>query len=618
VGARTFLPHSIRNTAALLFCALAVSAGFRWQDAAAAEAVSTQRVVVPEPGVPARLPETSSRKTSARDCPEWPCGDFSREPPNFKPWWEDAALRPLRPENPPLQMGLEPVILGTLCYSPNVNVLREVAPLHEESIVEAQGDFDPRAFIESKFLDTSDPVGSVLTTGGPDRYIDQNWYYKNGVRKRTLNGTQIELSQQIGYENSNSLYFLPALQGNSRLALSITQPLLNGAGKAYNSRLVVLAQIDLQSARDRSSKDLQTILLDVYQAYWDLHLQRALLLQKRRLYERGVEICRDLEGRRDVDSVGGQLARAKAAVAARYGAVIRQETLLLDADAKLRTLINDPGLLLNRGQELIPTQPPLRQPCPLGFQDSLIVALHHRPEINEARAELKAACVRQDVARNELLPVLNLILTTYVSGLEGDVNIGKALGDQVTLGRPTYSTGMIFEYPLGNRTAQAKFHRRQLEIIQLTSQLAATTANVRLEVETAVREITTCYRETLCQAHAVVGNQTEIEYLKARWEASLDEQRSSSVLLDDLLNAHDRLARSEGLYAAALVGYNEGFAKLNQATGTLVDCQQLLRKRSDYRPAPSSAPLPPQANAVTARTPPVANMAANPQSPQKR
>ena len=513
-------------------------------------------------------------------------------------------------------MGLESVVLGTLCFSPKVNVLRQYAPMHEESIIEKQADFDPTAFVESKFLDTSDPVGSVLTTGGPDRYIDQNWYYKNGLRKNTLTGAQVELSQQIGYEDSNSLYFLPPLQGTSRISLSITQPLLKGAGKAYNSSAIVWAQIDAQSWRDKTSGELQTHLLQVYQTYWDLHLQRALLLQKRRLYERGVEICRDLEGRRDIDAVGGQLARAKAAVASRYGAVVRQETLLLDADAKLRTLINDPELLLNRGQELIPVQPALRTPCPLSFQDSLIVALHHRPEINEDRAELKKACVQHDVAKNELLPKLNLILMTYVSGLEGDVNIGKAMSDQFTLGRPTYSTGMTFELPLGNRAAQAKFHRRNLEIIQLTSKLAATMADVRLDVETAVREITTCYREMLCQAHAVIGNETEISYLKSRWEASLDEQRSSSVLLDDLLNAHDRLARSEGLYATALVGYNEGFAKLNQATGTLVDCQQLLRKRAEYDSGRGLAP--PQAEAKTTRTPPVPSTAANPQSPQMR
>ena len=94
---------------------------------------------------------------------------------------------------------------------------------------------------------------------------------------------------------------------------------------------------------------------------------------------------------------------------------------------------------------------------PLSFEDSLIVALQHRPEINEARTELKAAAIRLDVAKNELRPTLNLILSTYVSGIEGDAdhwNVGKSWGDQFNQGRPTYSTGATFEMPLGNRAAR--------------------------------------------------------------------------------------------------------------------------------------------------------------------
>jgi outer membrane protein TolC len=522
-------------------------------------------------------------------------------PANFQPWWEIEAARPMTSGAPTLQMDLEPVVLGTLRFSPQVCVLREVSPIREESVVEAEADFDVKTFVETKFLDTSEPVGSILTTGGPDRYIDQNWNYNNGIRKKGLTGAQVELSQKIGYENSNSTYFNPPLQGNARLSLNITQPLLNGAGKVYNSRLIVLAQIDVLTARDKVSKDLQGILLEVYQAYWDLHLQRALLLQKRKLYDRGVDICRKLEGRRELDAVGGQLARAKAAVASRYGAVIRQETLLLNADAKLRTLINDPALLANRMQELVPSQSPVSEPVPISFHDSLMVALKHRPEIDEIRKEMQASCVRQDVAKNELRPVLNLILTSYISGLEGDVNIGRALGDQFTLGRPTYSTGAVFEYPLGNRAAWAKMHKRQLEFGQLTCQLAAVTSNVRLEVENSVREIDTCYQETLCQAHAVVANRAEIEYLHARWEASLDDQRSSIVLLDDLFNAHDRLARSEGLYAEALIRYNAGFANLNKAMGTLVDMNLLKRMNTPNAPIQGNNPAVTTANAADPR-----------------
>ena len=146
---------------------------------------------------------------------------------------------------------------------------------------------------------------------------------------------------------------------------------MNGAGVAYNSNLIVLASINTVTARDRVTKELQTILLDVYQAYWDLYLQRTLLLQKRRLYQDGLEICEMLNARSEVDVLAGELGRAKAAVASRYAAVLRQEAVLLNADAKLRTLINDPCLSETRRQELIPVEKPIRTPCPVTFQDSL-------------------------------------------------------------------------------------------------------------------------------------------------------------------------------------------------------------------------------------------------------
>ena len=91
-------------------------------------------------------------------------------------------MRPLNSNIPPLQMELESVVLGTLSFSPQVNVMREIAPLREDTIVEKQADFDPKAFVETKLLDTSDPVATTVVTGSAERYVDQNWYYSNGIR----------------------------------------------------------------------------------------------------------------------------------------------------------------------------------------------------------------------------------------------------------------------------------------------------------------------------------------------------------------------------------------------------------------------------------------------------
>jgi outer membrane protein len=513
-----------------------------------------------------------------------------RQPPaTFRSWWDDGARLPIVEAGSTLEIPLSEILVGTLRCSPHVRVLYDTPAIQQANVCEAEAQFDWRAFMESKFIDTSDPVGSTLTTGGPSRYLDQNWYYSGGVRRQTVSGARIEAAQKFGYEDSNSVFFVPDQQGTARMSLSLAQPLLNGRGAAYTTHLIVLAQIDTQVARDRVEKDLQDLLVEVHRAYWDLYLQRSLLLQKRKLFRQAVEIHDELNGRREIDVLQSQIARAKAAVATRLAGVIRQETLVQNAQSRLVTLVGDPGLngLLDR--ELIPIEVPQEQLATVDLRDSLVTAVQFRPEINQVAHEIKAAGVRLNVSKHELMPVLNFILTSYVSGLEGDSDIGGAFGDQFSAGRPTYSAGLLFEYPLGNRAAQARLKKRQLELRQITNQLVLTTANVRLEVETAVREIETAHREMISHSHAIVGGEAEIEYLSNRWRLLPGDQQTAGLMLDDLLNAQERLSRSEASYVSAVVGYNLAFVQWKRATGVLFDLQAIDPRCRQSVVSPSAA-----------------------------
>jgi outer membrane protein TolC len=518
-----------------------------------------------------------------------------RQPPAaFRSWWDDAARSPIVQAGSSLEIALSEILVGTLRCSPHVRVLYDTPAIQQTNVCEAEAQFDWRTFMESKFIDTSDPVGSTLTTGGPPRYLDQNWYYSGGVRRQTVSGARIEAAQKFGYEDSNSVFFVPDQQGTARMSLSLAQPLLNGRGPAYTTHVIVLAQIDTQVARDRVEKDLQDLLVEVHRAYWDLYLQRSLLLQRRKLFRQAVEIHDELNGRREIDVLQSQIARAKAAVATRLAGVIRQETAVQNAQSRLVTLVGDPSLngLLDR--ELIPIEIPQEQLATVDLRESLVTAVQFRPEINEVAHEIKAAGVRLNVSKHELMPVLNFILTSYVSGLEGDADISGAFGDQFASGRPTYSAGLLFEYPLGNRAAQARLKKRQLELRQITNQLALTTANVRLDVETAVREIETAHREMISHSHAIVGSEAEIEYLSNRWRLLPGDQQTAGLMLDDLLNAQERLSRSEASYVSAVVGYNLAFVHWKRATGTLFDLQAIDARcrNSIVGPLASASPTP--------------------------
>jgi hypothetical protein len=179
-------------------------------------------------------------------------------PSDWRPWWQAAAGQLLSRRERSLEMTLDSTVMGSLMHSAQVRVLRDAPAIQQTAIGEACGQFDVRTFMESKFVDTSDPVGSTLTTGGPPRYLDQNWTGAAGVRKIGETGARLEAAQKFGYEDSNSVFFVPDLQGTARFTVSLTQPLLYGAGRMYNTSAVVLAKIDTDVAFDKLSRDYRT------------------------------------------------------------------------------------------------------------------------------------------------------------------------------------------------------------------------------------------------------------------------------------------------------------------------------------------------------------------------
>ena len=72
----------------------------------------------------------------------------------------------------------------------------------------------------------------------------------------------------------------------------------------------MLAQIDTAASQDDFSAQLQSHLLEITRAYWELYLERANLLQKRRLLDAARQILQEMERRRDIDALKSQVVRA--------------------------------------------------------------------------------------------------------------------------------------------------------------------------------------------------------------------------------------------------------------------------------------------------------------------
>ncbi len=70
--------------------------------------------------------------------------------------------------------------------------------------------------------------------------------------------------------------------------------------------------------------------------------------------------------------------------------------------------------------------------------------------------------------------------------------------------------------------------------------------------------------------HAMKAAEDDIRYLHERWNLVPGEDRPPSFLLEDLLNAQDRLMSEEFDFAKTQFEYTVSLARLKKATGTLL------------------------------------------------
>jgi outer membrane protein TolC len=496
-------------------------------------------------------------------------------------WWAAHVARPLRTDVPTQAVSVEMLVLEALRHSPQIQALSDRPVIQETALLEAAGAFDFVAFAESRFDRASDPVGDLLTTGGPPRFRQVYTTLSSGLRKTTVFGSQFEIEQQLGLKNNNSRFFVPTQQGSARLVLGFEQPLLSGAGRAYNRGAIVLAQISSEMAWDDFIAELNQYLVDVADAYWELYRSRAAYLQKQRWHQQASEILAELESRREIDALNTQLARARAAVAARRSELVRAAAEVSNAQTRIHALVYDRPIQHVPPSELIPTESPGSQFVPVALDDALVTAMQHRPEVDRAMQEIEASRVRLNLSRNELLPALDFVAETYVAGLQGDWELGRAYADQFSRGEPGYSVGLVFEYPLGNRAATARYTRRQLEQRRLVKEFQATVQMLQAEVEIAVREVETAYGELQGRREAMQAARVDVQYLTERWRWLPGDDRSASFLLSDLLDAQDRLALEQNAYLDAQVAYSLALLELKRKTGTLLQSEQIDIRRGE-------------------------------------
>lgn len=495
--------------------------------------------------------------------------------PLVESWWDQHVTNSLR-EQQPLQADIHTLLYLALQHSNNIKIAKRDPLIRETAVQESDSNFDWVKYLNTAWNDTSEPIGNTLTAGGTaSRFNDNVFTGTGGLRKLTRYGGILDISQRFGWQDNNSLFLVPDNQATSQLTVSYSHPLLRGRGQAYNTSIVFLAQVDAAVAEQEFYATLQDELLEITRSYWALYRERAALSHQMRLFLKTQEIYQTLEARQGVDTQRTQLITAASALENRRADLIRARTAVTNAETRLRGLINAPELANTDIAELVPAELPVVAAYSLDFQAELQSAIQYRPEIQAAIQQVKAGSTRLGVAQHELLPALNLVTQAYANGLRGDSDFGGAFGDQFSSGRPSYSVGLQYEMPVGNRLATARLCRRKHELARLQDEYARALEAVQTEVDIAVRELRTSYQEIQAKSRALAAAEAEAKTIRERWVRMVDGRGSAALNLESLLRAQERVTESELEFVTSVLTYNLAMVNLKRANGTLLQSEQV-------------------------------------------
>ena len=236
--------------------------------------------------------------------------------------------------------------------------------------------------------------------------------------------------------------------------------------------------------------------------------------------------------------------------------VLAQDTArLASAKADLETarnaLLDVLGLPISTGVELLDKGVDF-EPIDVAQERWIAIALKNRPELTALEQLVAKSSLAVLVARNEVLPQLDLV-ASY-----GRTEIGSAFGRSLGLGGDVWSAGLVFSIPIGNVAAKAALAQAELAHARLLNDFEQT----RRQIELQVRAIATRLRTTLERMKSLT---VAIEQAKGKLEVGRAQFSLGQVTNLDITDAQQSLLNAETDLLTAILGYKSGLADLEAA-----------------------------------------------------
>jgi outer membrane protein TolC len=490
--------------------------------------------------------------------------------PEQPSWQAMISIPQLSPSNS-VNISLSAIVPAALQFSKQIKVVQLQQVVTTEQVTQSAAQFDWQLFARKLWVDTNQPTGSDLTAGAEiSRLRQEQWSGDAGLRRTNLLGGQFETSQNLQLQNSNSTFFDPEKQGLSKLTLKYNQPLLQKGGRLVNEGQIVLAQINTEVATADTRAKINDTIVSVVAAYWKIYRLRGEYCIQKALVDSTEKLVEELELRRKIDAQKSLIAQSYSLLASQRAELQASIVRIQQAQHELVRFVGD--RTLDNFEELVPSDEPFLGTINYDLNSSFATALENRGELQALIRRIKSAELSRNIAQHEILPQLSLILETSASGLNGNYEVFKSVGDQFSLGGPSATAGLEFSVPVGNRLARSRARQTNVQLAAAIAAFDNAVDQVRQEVRDAISAVEGYSTQIENLSRAVSQSEIEVASMLERrliFPSELDQV--SQLYVREYLNALQRRATAERSLAGARGDFALAIVRLRYALGTILE-----------------------------------------------
>ncbi|MDE2179632.1 MAG: TolC family protein [candidate division NC10 bacterium] len=464
-----------------------------------------------------------------------------------------------------LRLALREAVVLALKNNLDIVIANYNPKINAEGITIAKAVFDPTFSLTLDANRTVSPTATVLA--GAKVNAIENRDVNSSLTQKLPFGASYTLSMTNNRFNTNSAFAQPPNGINPSyktfLTLSITQDLLKNFGVDVNTAPIKIARNTQAISVTQFRQQANQVITNVHNAYWNL----VFAIENLEVQRRSLRLARELEDLNKARVRAGvaapvEVTQAEAQAAAQVQNVILAEKAIKDAEDQLKLIINIPDGERIWARTILPADTPPFEVAPVNMDASIQEALEKRPEYAAQKLTIQNSDLNLRVARNQLLPSLQLQGNVGLNGLNGSA--GGDL-DRLTSGDFTqWSAGLVLTYPLGNRSARSAFIQAKLSHDQAETSLLNLKRQIISQVREAVRRIEADVRRVEATRAARVLAEEQLRVEQKRLEAGV-------TTTFNVLSFQRDLAAAQASEIQAITTYNQDLANLELQKGTILE-----------------------------------------------